>query len=578
MATASIESVLNLGELPNGILETVIRYLTIDEWGILDIALCTHQDVRGIYLQALSSERIQLFVINDDFWNERLDSGILKWIAARKIRVLSWVNSNVNDGILHFIANELPYLQLLDIRDCCIDHCNEITDVGIKAIAKGLRNLQSLYISCHITSDETYYEENDGDLGNFITNEGMTSIASGLSNLNSFHICGRHCNISDVGIGAIVNSLPNLQSLSIIECGITDAVINDIVNKLPNLQVIEISECYNVTGAGTAIIANGNLRYLRSLCIGCTIFNITDTNVAVVTSENLPNLDSLRIEGCRSLTDAGAKSISNGLPNLLSLYVTSCDNITNTGFNHMINGLPKLQLLYIDGHTCKITDSGLAAIANGLPCLQQLGIIGCSEITDVGVSALTTGKFNNNLISLSIGARELSDMAVIAIVNGFPNLQELHIVGRDVTDVSAAVIAKGLNCLQKLGINGCRKISDAGIKEICDGVLHKLHQLDISHCDVSNVGIRAIANSRLSHLRTLYIGYSDTITKKGVKNIGKSLPNLRYLDICECSRFMKERPMDGMFLEEYMNHSGGPYELYTYLDGKVVVTVHPAGL
>ena len=60
-----------------------VNYLALNEWGKMDVALCTTHPLRGFYLQALRSELIQLKVEYNELWCHRLKRGILEWIISR---------------------------------------------------------------------------------------------------------------------------------------------------------------------------------------------------------------------------------------------------------------------------------------------------------------------------------------------------------------------------------------------------------------------------------------------------------------------------------------------------------------
>ena len=155
--------------LPADVLELIIAmHLSLDELGRLDIALCTRHPIRGLYLQVLRSVAMQVSVERNEFWNKRLDKGILSWIVARGIRIVSLKNSTIdNEGVIAVANSNPPDLRLFDI-----DHCWIITDSGVTALANGnLVNLQSLNIG---GCDE-------------ITDSGVTALANGkISNLQSF--------------------------------------------------------------------------------------------------------------------------------------------------------------------------------------------------------------------------------------------------------------------------------------------------------------------------------------------------------------------------------------------------------
>ena len=264
------------------LLKIMGEYLTIVEWSRFDIALCTYHDIRSVFLEALKSEVITLSVLNNLFWDLSLKKGVLKWIIAKGIHIISWENkhyshlknirmsesavsfktlffldisvTSITESILLSLLKRLPNLEELYISSCF-----NIMDAGIKAIATGLSNLKLLNIrKClHVTDDGiAMLAEKLPNLSQLcisccakITNVGLMDIATRLTNIKSLDISG--IKITDAGISEILNGLsgPNkLQSLFISQNNeITDKAVTEIVNRLTNLQLLDISACDRIT-------------------------------------------------------------------------------------------------------------------------------------------------------------------------------------------------------------------------------------------------------------------------------------------------------------------------------------------
>ena len=93
--------------LPLDIITQLMTYLSIDDWGRLDIAfLYSHPDERRErWLQVLRSIPIDVKVKRCDFWSVRIDKGILEWLIARGINVTSWEYWDISEQQLMAIAN-----------------------------------------------------------------------------------------------------------------------------------------------------------------------------------------------------------------------------------------------------------------------------------------------------------------------------------------------------------------------------------------------------------------------------------------------------------------------------------------
>ena len=242
----------SLYRLPDGFLLIIMtKYLDIEDWSKLDVALCTHHKVREDFLDSLRSEQIQLLIDNNNTeWHTRLN----KWIISRDIRVsrdIRKVGKLSDDNVSNII-------KLNNLLSLSIEY-DEITDIGVIAIANNLTNLQSLRLeNC-----------------NSITDKSITAIAKSLTKLQELVIEGGYRStdtgwvgtgefITDSGLQALASgNLPNLQSLRMLFLiEITNAGIVSIANSsLSKLQLLNVSDCKRITRSGfVAEVGNSNLR------------------------------------------------------------------------------------------------------------------------------------------------------------------------------------------------------------------------------------------------------------------------------------------------------------------------------
>ncbi|EDO30637.1 predicted protein, partial [Nematostella vectensis] len=213
-------------------------------------------------------------------WCENLNDECLRYVShsCPKLRVLSlrgcdWVsytgvNHGINSIVVKLIANHLPDLQYLDVKDC---PCN-------------------------------------------ITNNGMLGIVQGLCHLKSL-ILSSHPELTNVGIKHITNNLKSLTSLDLMDCcRVTNSGVALIAKEMPQLVQLNLSYCYKVSNQG-AIDIGKNLKELRQLTLEQT--KITDKGFVYV-CHHLPNLQSLAVGGC-PITDKGLVEGSKALSNLEEL-------------------------------------------------------------------------------------------------------------------------------------------------------------------------------------------------------------------------------------------------------------------
>ena len=173
---------------------------------------------------------------------------------------------------------------------------------------------------------------------------------------------------------------------------------------------------------------------------------IKDKSITDDDLKHLKNVKHLDLSGCRNITDAGLKHLSENLTNLQSLNLSHCHHITDEGLKDLAKYLTNLT--HLDLSWCiKITDEGLEILTN-LIKLQILNLTWCDKITDEAIKNLP-----QNLKSLN-----LSDC-------------------RKITDEGLKKLEK-LTKLQNLDLSGCYEITDAGLKHLSEK-LTKLQSLDL---------------------------------------------------------------------------------------------------
>jgi hypothetical protein len=237
----------------------------------------------------------------------------------------------------------------------------------------------------------------------------------------------------------------------------------------------------------------------------------------------LDRLESIRLTGTRSVTDAGLAHMK-GLTNLRSIQFDET-GITGRGLRH-IWGLPRLEILFLEGND--IADDGLAHLAGmttikhlnlrspritdaGLANLEELANIEGIQlrsplITDTGLARLAKLKRLRSILLMDARVRdlrpfgELPDLMSIGLwavpiedVDLIPlgklrNLKALNLVDAKITDAGLSHI-EGLTNLEVLSLQGNR-ITDAGLPRLY--ALAKCKRLDLSGTAVTPQGIAAL--------------------------------------------------------------------------------------
>jgi len=210
--------------IPREFFVTIIcEYLTFVEWGRLDVALYTHDAIRGAYLEALRSEAINLSVEDNLLWDKSLKKGVLKWIIRKGIRIISWNNkhySHLKSISISESVSSLKTCKRLDISDC-----SSVTETGLISLLRRLPYLEELSVGACFN----------------IMDEGMKTIVKFSPNLKYLDV--RKClHVTDEGLSVIADGLTHLTHLYIGCCRkITAIGIADAMTRLSKLHVLDIS-------------------------------------------------------------------------------------------------------------------------------------------------------------------------------------------------------------------------------------------------------------------------------------------------------------------------------------------------
>lgn len=147
---------------------------------------------------------------------------------------------------------------LLKLKSINLSFCASVTDSGLKFLAKMPSLIELNLRSCDNISDIGIAYLSDGgskvlslDVGfcDKVTDQALVNISQGLYQLQSLSL--NACMISDNGIGKIVRTLHDLNTLNIGQCSdITDLGLSLIGNHLKNLTRIDLYGCTQITTVG----------------------------------------------------------------------------------------------------------------------------------------------------------------------------------------------------------------------------------------------------------------------------------------------------------------------------------------
>ncbi|BHF59303.1 F-box/LRR-repeat protein 20 [Sparganum proliferum] len=232
-----------------------------------------------------------------------------------------------------------------------------------------------------------------------------------------------------------MNSHKNSQSASF--PGTADKKSNVCINvALPKELILRYYNALPMFESVQEKIAQHSRGFLRYLSLkGCR--NINDDTIRRFT-ELCRLLERLDISECRSLTNETFKYLGENCPELTRLSSTSCSKIDDFGLLRLSSCS---HLTRLDVSWCVIGDDGLDAISRGCPGLQHLRVVGCREVTSRGVGYIASRCHGLLLLNLNYCGQGVTDEALIHLaMNCFP-LSILSVSHCNITDVGLRALA-----------------------------------------------------------------------------------------------------------------------------------------
>ncbi len=278
----------------------------------------------------------------------------------------------------------------------------------------------------------------------------------------------------------------------------------DQVGRLRGLESLTINSCRGVTDAGMVSISR--LGQLTALDVGFT--SITAASLKHVA--DLRRLKRLDLQST-SATDADLAHLS-GLTSLEGPQIFGkSPGITDAGLAHL---RPLVNLNMISFNATRITSAGLVHMRD----MTRLNFLNLpdSQIADLHPIAHLTGIKSVTLPGASI------DDAGLAPIAGFTGLSHLNLDRTRITDAGLDHI-KGLTAIQNLWLNNTA-ITDAGLTK-----LSGLNQVTLLFIEGTRVTDAGVANLQgLKQCIQIAVGKTG-VTDDGIKAANANRPKIRFV-------------------------------------------------
>ncbi|GAQ79351.1 RNI-like domain containing protein [Klebsormidium nitens] len=356
----------------------------------------------------------------------------------------------------------------------------------------------------------------------------------------------------------VLPALPaRFPTLTALDLSAARAVPEDAVKAIAAAyqgSLVSLSVANNKGLAVSALRAISNCRSLTLLDLSNCHHDarpITDEAIAPLAACRM--LQTLRLAGCRAVTDTGLGALVPALGALRELSLRWCSGLTDVALGgvarHLV-GLQRLDLAY-----CAVGDTGLAAVGR-LPALAELVLACCSCISDAGLCRLAQGSPALHKLDLS-GCKGISERGVTCFVGRCLGLRELvvahdaqllpralhayhHLQHLQVLNVSACPVSEegllllGAGCkhLTTVTLWRCPGVTDRGVAALALGC-RLLTALDLTCCrDVSGASLLALADF-CPHLQVLRLEGCPAVTPAALLALAQRCPGLRHLDLTD---------------------------------------------
>ena len=201
---------------------------------------------------------------------------------------------------------------------------------------------------------------------------------------------------------------------------------------------------------------------------------IDDNVLPAANAENAPvelyparlSLESLSLQDCQKLSDESLHYISQKMPNLKSINLSFCVSITDTGLKSLakMTSLEDLNLRSCDN----VSDIGIGFLAEDHGQLKSLDISFCGNVSDASLRHMASSNgLSGSLKKLAMTTCAISDEGLTKLAKSLGQLQELHI-GQCVklSDLSLEAIASHMKNLTSIDLYGCPKLSKAALEKM----------------------------------------------------------------------------------------------------------------
>jgi len=249
-------------------------------------------------------------------------------------------------------------------------------------------------------------------IGKLVCDEVMYALAAYGTSLRSLSMDKGE--ITDCAVATVARVHTDLLDLSLHgQKQLTDYALHAIAQHLPKLEMLNLGACTRISDSGVVALA--------TRCTALKVLSLSFTCVE----------------------DAAVSAVAMNCPLLEDLTLWDCDGVTDESIIALVERCPKINYLQLQGTS--ITCAALVALAAGECPLHDLGIEGCSHVSDAGVIAMvpkwrTVERLGIDLCSTGVTVASMLEVAKL------PNLVSLDVSATPCACTDEALLAFSRGC------------------------------------------------------------------------------------------------------------------------------------
>ena len=256
--------------------------------------------------------------------------------------------------------------------------------------------------------------------------------------------------------------------------------------------------------------------------MGC---QIDDTHLSSLSQACGDRLKHLNLSVCKIITDAGVIALCKECPFILDLdlSITHKAHITDRSLIDGVAGhLTHLTSLSLS-HCYSITNKCILPVMNACPNLRFLDLTWCSKLSDIALSAISSGKCSTTLRELIVSdCTKVTSAGLVSLSSKCLNLERLVLnYCVKVSDSGIVALSKGCRRIACLELNNCILLTDVGISAI-GFYCNKMESLKLANCvNLTDASAMALATG-CPKLRRLGLFMVLGITNEGKMGLVRS--------------------------------------------------------